>query len=258
MNSEWDNTDGTSASSWYLDKKFWLTFAPVLFGNERWSNAPGEVDQVLRLLSLDKGAGLLDACCGVGRHSVEFAGRGLVVTGVDLMEEYLEAARDTAEAESVEVEFLQADLRAFYREKCFDAAVSMFISVGYFEDEQDEVRVFRNIRRSLKTGGSFLVDTIGKEILKKQFITRDWYREDGIFVISTYRAEDDFSRLWNRWVLYDDDGRHEYIFSHRVFSPGELTRLLLAAGFTSVSVYGDLDGSPYGPEAERLVAVAVT
>lgn len=29
-----------------------------------------------------------------------------------------------------------------------------------------------------------------------------------------------------------------------------------AAGFASVEVYGNLDGAEYGPEAERLIAVA--
>lgn len=243
--------------SWYRDRNFWLTFAPVLFGNERWTLAPDEAEQVIRLLSLKPGQRLLDACCGVGRHSVEFAARGLVVTGVDWMEEYLEAAGETAEAEGVTVELLREDMREFRREGFFDAAVSMFISVGYFEDLDDEARVFRNIRRSLKPGGRFLVDTIGKEILRRQFTPRDWYREDGIFVLSTYRVEEDYSRLWNRWVLYDGDGRHEYVFSHRVFGAGELSGMLKDAGFSSVKVYGDLGGAAYSPEAERLVVVAV-
>lgn len=242
---------------WYSDKNFWLTFAPVLFGKGRWSAAPDEAERVMRLLALPAGGRLLDACCGVGRHAVEFASRGLSVTGVDQMAEYLEAARETAEAESVEVEFLQGDLRSFSRMNFFDAAVSMYVSIGYFEEEKDEVRVFRNIHDSLKAGGAFLVDTIGKEVLRRQFDRRVMYREDGIFVISNCRVEEDYSRLWNRWILYDDAGRHEYTFSHRVFSAAELTGLLTAGGFSSVRVYGGLGGEQYGPEADRLVALAV-
>ena len=257
MCNEPQEAEGNSGQSWYRDKNFWLTFAPVLFGNERWCLAPKEAESVISLLSLNKGSRVLDACCGVGRHAVEFAARGMAVTGVDQMEEYLEAARETAEAERAEVEFLQADLRLFHREEYFDAAVSMFISVGYFEDEKDEITVFSNICGSLKPGGVFLVDTIGKEILRQQFKARDVYRGDGIFVISTYRVENNFSRLWNRWVFYDEGGRHEYTFSHRVFSSTELEALLLAGGFSSVRVYGDLDGAPYSPEADRLIAVAV-
>jgi hypothetical protein len=31
---------------------------------------------------------------------------------------------------------------------------------------------------------------------------------------------------------------------------------LSSAGFSSVTIYGDFDGAPYGPDAIRLIAVA--
>lgn len=40
------------------------------------------------------------------------------------------------------------------------------------------------------------------------------------------------------------------------YSGQELRHLLEAAGFSSVALYGDLDGHPYGREADRLVALA--
>ncbi|MBN2049043.1 MAG: class I SAM-dependent methyltransferase [Spirochaetales bacterium] len=242
---------------WYRDTDFWLTFSSVLFDNQRWVNAPLEAQRAAELLQMKPGDRLLDACCGVGRHSVEFAARGLRVTGVDQMGLYLEAAEETAEAEGVEVEFVKDDMLAFRREEWFDGAVNMFISVGYFDDPEDDIKVFRNIRDSLKPGGGFLVDTVGKEILMEQFRSKEWYRTDGNFVISRYRAEENYGRLWNRWILYDQAGRHEYTFSHRVFSADELTEALKKAGFSSVTVFGDLDGSPYGPQAQRLVAVGL-
>ena len=45
-------------------------------------------------------------------------------------------------------------------------------------------------------------------------------------------------------------------FSLRVYSGRELRDLLGRAGFSSVDLYGGLDGRRYGLEAERLVAVA--
>jgi hypothetical protein len=41
-----------------------------------------------------------------------------------------------------------------------------------------------------------------------------------------------------------------------VYSGQELKDRLLAAGFSRVSLYGNLDGAPYDREASRLVAVA--
>jgi hypothetical protein len=41
-----------------------------------------------------------------------------------------------------------------------------------------------------------------------------------------------------------------------VYSGLELKDRLMGAGFSTVALYGGLDGSPYGLDAERLVAVA--
>ena len=43
--------------------------------------------------------------------------------------------------------------------------------------------------------------------------------------------------------------------TQRVWEP-RLRRRLESSGFTGVRLYGDLEGSPYGPEALRLVALA--
>ena len=45
-------------------------------------------------------------------------------------------------------------------------------------------------------------------------------------------------------------------FQHTVYSGQELRDRLLDAGFSDVKLFGGLDGSEYGLNARRLVAVA--
>ncbi|NIQ95035.1 MAG: hypothetical protein GWN87_13130 [Desulfuromonadales bacterium] len=45
-------------------------------------------------------------------------------------------------------------------------------------------------------------------------------------------------------------------FHHTIYSGQELRDRLQRAGFTDVKLHGNLDGDPYGPEGQRLVAVA--
>jgi SAM-dependent methyltransferase len=82
-------------AAWYENDDFWETWAPYLFSQARLRNASGEVDQIIELLQLAPDASLLDFCCGVGRHCLEFARRGYAVTGVDRTRAYL-AAKDLA------------------------------------------------------------------------------------------------------------------------------------------------------------------
>lgn len=148
---------------WYEEDDFWETMAPTMFTQQRWEDTPTEVEQVITLLGVEPGAHVLDLCCGVGRHSLELARRGFCVTGVDRTQPYLDRASKQAEAEGLEVEFVHSDMRTFCRPDAFHAVVNLFTSFGYFEDPEDDRQVVLNVYRSLKAGGVFLVEMMGKE-----------------------------------------------------------------------------------------------
>ncbi|MHC4730002.1 MAG: SAM-dependent methyltransferase, partial [Planctomycetota bacterium] len=122
---------------WFAAPRFWDTMAGVMFDRARWEQTPEEVDGLVALLGLAPGAHVLDLGCGPGRHSLELRRRGFSVTGVDLHAPYLEQAR----REDAEVEWVHGDMREFCREGVFDAAVNLYSSFGYFEDQEDDRRV---------------------------------------------------------------------------------------------------------------------
>jgi SAM-dependent methyltransferase len=69
----------------------------------------------------------------------------------------------------VRIELVEGDMRDFRRPASYDLALSMFTSFGYFESRADDLRVLRNVRESLKPGGVFVVDVMGKEWLARHF-----------------------------------------------------------------------------------------
>jgi len=241
---------------WYKQDTFWETVAPTLFTQRRWSEAPVEVGQVVALLGIEPGAHVLDLCCGVGRHSLDLARRGFQVTGVDRTRPYLDRAARQAEAEGLEIEFVQSDMRSFCRPDAFDAVVNLFTSFGYFEDPEDDRQVALNVCRSLKSGGAFLIDMMGKEILARIFRERDWYEEDGVLILQERKVTKNWSWMENRWIMFKDNHRAELNLSHRIYSATELASLLTECGFAHVDAYGDLEGSAYDHLARRLVVVA--
>ena len=214
------------------------------------------MEQVISLLGIQPEARVLDLCCGVGRHSLELARRGFQVTGVDRTRPYLDSASRQAEAEGLEVEFVQSDMRDFCRPDAFDAVVNMFTSFGYFEDPEDDCQVALNMCRSLKPGGVFLIDVMGKEVLARIFRERDWYEEDGVLILQERKISQSWSWMENRWIIIADNNRTELDLSHRVYSAVELAALLTECGFAHVDAYGDLQGSTYDHLARRLVIVA--
>jgi len=241
---------------WFQDEGFWRDLYPYMFPAERFAMAGEQVDQILALSGCSRGK-VLDLCCGPGRHSVEFGRRGWEVTAVDGSTFLLDRARERATEAGAPVEWVQEDMRRFHRPATFDLACSIFTSFGYFTAEEDDLRVLLNVHESLRDGGVFVMELIGKE-----WLARNWQNSlvtqfpDGCLLLQRPRVQEGWSRIDNEWVLIKADRSRTFRFEHTLYSGRELKDRLVACGFRDVKLHGGLDGSGYGLEARRLVAVA--
>jgi SAM-dependent methyltransferase len=242
----------------FADESLWVDLYPFLFPEERLRAGAEEVGQLLALVGIEPaGRTVLDLCCGPGRHAVPLAGRGARVTGVDRTRFHLDLARERARLAGVDVELVEADMREFRRPAAFDLALSLFTSFGYFDARDDDLRVLRNVRTSLRDRGALVIDVLGKEWLARHFQpTRSRALPDGTVLIDRSTVVDDWTRVENRGILIRDGRSRTFRLRLNVYSGLELRDRLLQAGFATVRLYGGLDGRPYDLDAARLVAVA--
>jgi SAM-dependent methyltransferase len=251
-----DKVDYKIMKPWYEDDDFWAAAEAVLFPQDRLAAAKTETDGVLKLLSLNPGARILDLCCGPGRHAVEMAKRGYKVTGADRNKAYLERARISATGLGLDIEFVEEDMRRFVRPGAFDAVINLFTSFGYFEDEAENLQVLKNIHLSLKPGGIALFDTISREIAKRDFVERTWIEVGDILLLDQRSVSKDWKWMSPRWIIVRNGKRQELHWKIRLYSAAEFKALLQGTGFKGVRAYGNLEGLPYGRNAKRLVVVA--
>ncbi|MDR0316729.1 MAG: class I SAM-dependent methyltransferase [Treponema sp.] len=252
-------------TEWFDDTGFWEQYAPIMFDDAHWAEVPKVADGITQLARLDQysenGRGqqrnprILDLCCGFGRISAELARRGFAVTGVDITGTYLSAAQEDAAYENLEIEYIQADARNFSRPGFFDIAVNLYISFGYFNDPQDDVSLVKNMYESLGPGGVCIIETLGKEIVVRDFVEAEWFERAGRTVLTEYEAVDSWAMLKNRWILIHDSQRVEKTFTQRLYAASELRTLMYAAGFAAVEIYGDWDERRYDQRAEKLIVV---
>jgi len=239
--------------AWFDNDEFWRDLYPYMFPVERLAAAPEQVAQIVALTGIRSGHAL-DLCCGPGRHSAALAAQGFTVTGVDRSPYLLDRARAHAGAQ---VEFVQEDMRDFRRSAAFDLAVNLFTSFGYFEDPGDELKVLRNVHESLRPGGVFVMELLGKEYLAARYVNaRCLDFADGTVLLQRAKIRDDWTRVFCDWTIIQSGQARTYKFDHTVYSGRELKDLLLLAGFSDVRLYGDLRGTSYGIDALRLVAVS--
>ena len=243
-------------SEWFEDETFWGKLYPFLFPERRFDAAEDEVGGILDLGSIEKGD-VLDLACGPGRHATALAKKGFRVTGVDLSPFLLRKARGLARAGGVDVEWVQEDMRRFVRPEAFDLAINIFTAFGYFDDKRDDLKVLRNIHRSLRKGGAFVIELKGKEGLARHLLpTTSKELADGKLLVERHEIFDDWTRIRNEWTVIEDGTATTFRFHTTVYSGQELKDRLLEAGFGHVSLFGGLDRSEYGIDSERLVAVA--
>lgn len=245
----------TDPDSWYSQDAFWETFGPILFTQERWASALDEVAKIVKLLAIDGPARILDLCCGPGRHSLEFARRGYDVTGVDRTAAFIKQARADAAQGNLSVDFVLGDMRDYCAPDRFDVIVNLFGSFGYFENDEDDRKVIRNMAASLRPGGRFLIETAGKEIVASHFRERDWNEVGDLLVLSEKKSSQHWRRVETRWIVIRGTQRFEQRVSVRSYSAVELSTLLRDCGFAQVRVYGSIDGTDYDQHAQRLVVV---
>jgi SAM-dependent methyltransferase len=241
---------------WFEDENLWRDLYPYMFPMERIAAAPEQVDQIMALSGIRSGR-VLDLCCGSGRHSVALAQKRFAVTAVDRTPYLLNRARAHAAESAADIEFVLQDMREFRRPVAFDLAVNLFTSFGYFETAAEELRVLANVHASLREGGVLVMEMLGKEYLAANYVpARCTDFADGTVLLQRAKIRDEWTRCFSDWTIIQAGQARNYKFDHFVYSGRELKDLLLRTGFSEVRLYGSLAGTPYGVDAQRLVALA--
>jgi len=233
--------------------KEWMRFRDV---EALFEKTPAEVDFLEKALGVSPGAKILDIGCGFGRHVIELAKRGYVVTGTDLSAELLAEAKKLSRKAGVSATWVEQDMRLIDFDAEFDAATCLFTSFGYFDSEEEDVEVLRRVSRSLRRGARFVLDVENRDGLLMRYIPRDWWRtDDGDLVMEKRRFDPVKGRAHTNILLISNGRKTEHNLSIRWYSVPELRRMLEEVGINLVCLHGGLDGSQYDIDAMRLVVI---
>jgi 2-polyprenyl-3-methyl-5-hydroxy-6-metoxy-1,4-benzoquinol methylase len=223
-----------------------------------------EVSFIEAELKDNRNSSILDIGCGAGRHSVELARRGYRVTGIDLSENMLCAARQNAQEAQVTIRFIRADARNLRTDEKFDAAI-MLCEGGFSLMETDEMnfQILKTASMALKPGGVYIFTclnalfpifhSIKEKMMDGTLATYD----QSSFDLATFRDHSTFS-------FTDDDGKvHQLNANERYYAPSELMWMMKNLGFSKVEIFGGEVGnfsrnkSVTGDSFELLVIAAL-
>ena len=135
QNIKSENTNSTFFDGYY--KEIWRHIFP-----EKTTLA--EVEFIISDAKLLPGYAVLDIMCGYGRHSLELARRGMQVTAVDNLPDYIHEIKEKAQAENLSIECICADVLEMQIDKQYDAVLCMGNSLQFF-NEEDTIRLLSNL-----------------------------------------------------------------------------------------------------------------
>lgn len=237
-------------AEWY-EKSFGSDYL-LVYKHRDLQGAYNEVRSMMEWLELPEGSEVLDLCCGMGRHSLVLTDFGFKVTGVDLSEALLAEARrkDTGG----EVRWVRGDMREVPLDDTFDAVVNLFTSFGYFEDDAENVRVLREIKRLLKPGGSFIIDYLNPQYIADHLVPESERTDGSVLIRERRRIENGFVK--KQIVLSEGGEERTYEERVKLYDRERFDALLKEAGLAADRLYGGYDASPYEPETSpRMIYV---
>ncbi len=239
----------------YFDERYLDVFS-ASFTDE---HSQAEAHAVARFLDLPSGASVLDLACGQGRHAIALARMGHTLTGLDLSPLLLARAAVVAAANGVAVTWVEGDMRDLPWEGAFDACINLTTAFGYFATDEENEAVLRQVAKALKPGGQFLIETMHRDYIVREYQQHDWYETDDETLVWTLRL---FDAIKGRTTVVEryrtaagEEG--ERYHNIRVYTATELHAMLRRAGLEPTDTWGEWEGDAFSFDSTRLIVRAV-
>ncbi|MFT5514620.1 MAG: SAM-dependent methyltransferase [Rhodothermales bacterium] len=244
----WKRTPQTDMS-WY-EQWFDADEYDLVYQDRDENEARSLIDLIEAKTSPGPGSTVLDIGCGRGRHAVDFAVRGHVVTGLDLSPRSLEAAQERAAEADVEVSFVRGDMRTAIGGQ-FDLVVNLFTAFGYFEDDSGHQQAVDAMAASMTPDAWLVQDFLNPAFLRDSLVSSDVRHVGDSEIRQARRIEN--GRIRKRIEFLKGRSTHSFEESVALLELADFERFYAAAGLQLESVVGDYAGGPHGPSSPRTI-----
>ena len=209
-----------------------------------------------KALQLSKSDNILEAGCGTGSYSREFARRGYHVVGMDLSPNFLSEAQKIMQRENLEIEFILGDYNEMNFEERFN--VIFFEGSFFYQSKEGLISLLKRIHKALTPNGRFYFVHSNPSMRKKQFPVDNLSKiKKNVFVLQRgeYDENNDVERC--AWLQIDLETHKHYKcdFSVMHLPADELKNCLMKAGFKDSHFYKKRKLEDFDPENDNGFSV---
>jgi len=244
-------------SEWW--QEFFTSGSYTLLEDIPAERTQAQIEFILRELALEPGARLLDAACGIGRHSLPLSAHGLMVMGLDYTPAYLRHAVAGVARLTVNLpaRFVRGDIRRLPLEPgTFQAVINLFTSFGYFDDDAEDQATLQEFARVLAPDGLLLLDVQNRDCIARHFLPTDWTPLSDGYLLESRRWDARSGRIVSDWTFLRNGVARTYTVTVRAYTCPEIERMLTIAGFEVMDLWGDWSGASLTLESRRIIVKA--
>lgn len=190
---------------------------------------------------------ILDLACGEGTFAISMSKEGYQVTGADQSESMLQIAKERAEQEQVQVEFINVDMRSITFNHQFDLITCWFDSLNYLFELSELEQTFQGVSLALKDGGLFIFDMNTIYGLAVNWQRQSAYVEQDtpeVFVIHqpSYDFERNLATMRITGFMRDQEGwfRMDEVHTERGYPLDDIRTALKKANLDELACWGSL------------------
>ena len=209
-----------------------------------------------KALLLSKNDKILEAGCGIGSYSREFARCGYHIVGMDLSPNFLSEAKKITQRENLEIEFILGD----YNEMNFEEGFSVIFFEGsfFYKSKESLVSLLKRIHTALIPNGRLYFVHSNPSMRKKQFPMVDWSEiKENVFVLQKANWDENDQGERCTWLKIDLETQKHYRcdFFNQHLRSDALKNCLVEAGFTDFHFYKKRRLEDFHPENDNGFSV---
>ncbi|WP_313255452.1 SAM-dependent methyltransferase, partial [Empedobacter sp.] len=165
-----------------------------------------------------------------------------------------ESIKYAKQFENEYLKFEKHDMREVYHPNEFDAVFNLFTSFGYFENYEDNFKVFEAVKQQIKSHGIFVLDYLNAEKVVSKMIPYEEKLIDGILFKITKSVQNGFIK---KEIDFTDKGEifhfEEFV---RLIYFNDFKKIYETEGFILDKVFGNYNLDAFDEQtSDRLILV---
>ena len=211
---------------------------------------------------LSAGKRIVDFGCGPGLYCARFARTGADVTGIDFSARSLSYAREFAADNDLRIEYVEGDYLEFRPEGKFDLVTMIMCDFCALSPAQRAV-LLSGFRGLLADEGRIVLDVYSLHAFaekteafycEKNQLNGFWSRDPYYAFVSSFKYAAEKVTL-DKYTIVEQDRNREVYNWLQYFTPESLKEEALSAGLDIETLYRDVAGNSFDPDAPEFAVV---